>query len=213
MRALLLLALAAPAACAQSPVTLMPEGSSEGMFGIIAGQAWQREGSKERASFVAPYFSMQWSNGAFVEGASAGWRLSDDPSLQYGAWIGMQDKAVRGSGSQLAPGAFAQWQVLHDVVLRGRMGVGGRDGQVRLDLSAMWLLPVNADHHLALSIASERATVSNHRLALHWDWRLGRRYTLASSLTGIRLAGSSATAPQVERRSSLAWSTALLYSF
>lgn len=205
------LVLAVPAALAQTAGALMPEGSREGRVGVFAGLNWKEPGSKERASFVFPYFSMQWSHGAFVEGTSAGWELSDDPGMQYGPLLTVRDTAT--GGSQLTPGAFARWSVLHDVVLHGRVGVGLRDGKPQAELAASWLLPLDADHHLTFSAATQSGGLSQHRLAMRWDWRLGRRYTLIGAVTGTRLAGGSAAALQAERRSGLAWSAGVVYSF
>ncbi|WP_431477644.1 hypothetical protein [Massilia eburnea] len=94
MRATVLLLLAvACQAKAQSPVTLMPEGSREGSVGLVYGEAWARRGSNARENFIYPWFSMQWSNGAFVEGLSAGWKLSDEPHFQYGPMVGFSNRA------------------------------------------------------------------------------------------------------------------------
>lgn len=214
MRAAVLFVLAlAGQASAQSPVTLMPEGSREGSIGLAYGEAWARRGSNARQAFVYPWFSMAWSNGAFVEGLSAGWRLSEDQHFQYGPVLAFSNRAQGVGGSQLAPGGFLQWRVLHDVELLALTGVGTRDGDVKADLALNWINPLNADHTLVLHAASGKDGVRTNRLGARWHWRLGRRHTLVSSVTGIRLAGSAAHTPDVERRSSVAWSTALMYSF
>lgn len=214
MRATILLLLAvACQAKAQSPVTLMPEGSREGSVGLVYGEAWARRGSNARENFVYPWFSMQWSNGAFVEGLSAGWKLSDEPHFQYGPMVGFSNRAQGAGGTQLAPGGFVQWRVLHDVEVVAQAGVGARDGKVKAELAVNWINPLNADHTLMLQAATGEDDGWSNRLGARWHWRLGRRQTLVGSVTGIRLAGSSAHAPGIERCSSVAWSTALLYSF
>lgn len=207
-----LMALACDAG-AQSPVTLMPEGSREGAVGLLVGETWKAQGSSERQALASPYFSMQWSSGAFVEGLSAGWKLSTDQHFQYGPVLAFGDKARGEGGSQLAPGAFLQWRVLHDLELVGRAGVGSQDGQVQAHLAANWIYPLNTDHTLVLHAGTEHSATRSNRLGARWAWRLGRRHTLVGSVTGIRLAGSAARAPGVERRSTLLWWSGLFYSF
>lgn len=155
MRATVLLLLAvACQAKAQSPVTLMPEGSREGSVGLVYGEAWARRGSNARENFIYPWFSMQWSNGAFVEGLSAGWKLSDEPHFQYGPMVGFSNRAQGAGGTQLAPGGFVQWRVLHDVEVVAQAGVGARDGKVKAELAVNWINPLNADHTLMLQAAT-----------------------------------------------------------
>lgn len=214
MRALLVLVLAAAGqACAQSPVTLMPEGSREGVAGVAYGQGWERSGSRQRQAFVQPLFYMQWSSGAFIEGLSAGWKLSDEPHFQYGPILAFKNRADGASGAQPAPGAFLQWRVLHDVELSATSGIGVRDGRLKGQLALSWFNPLDGDHTLVLQAATEKEEAWSNRLSARWYWRLGRRHSLMNSVSGIRLTGSSARAPDVERRSSVVWSTALLYSF
>ncbi|MYN04729.1 hypothetical protein GTP41_21785 [Pseudoduganella sp. DS3] len=208
-----LLLAAAGQAGAQSPVTLMPEGSREGSFGFAYGEAWTRQGSNTRETSVYPWLSMAWSNGAFVEGLSAGWKLSEDQHLQYGPLLSFSRRAQGVGGTQPTPGAFVQWRVLHDVELVALTGVGVRDGAVKAELALNWFYPVDADHTMVLQAATAKDELWSNRLGARWYWRLGRRHTLMTSVTGIRLAGSSAHAPGVERRSSVAWSAGLLYSF
>lgn len=210
----LLLMLALPlAASAQSPVSLMPEGSREGNFGLAYVEAWERVGSNTRQGSVYPWFSMAWSNGVFIEGASVGWRLSEDQHFQYGPIFSLSNRAHRTGGSQPMPGGFLQWRLLHDLELVAFTGVGLRDGAVKAELALNWFYALDADHTLALQAASAKDALRSNRLGAHWYWRLGRRHTLMTAVSGTRLAGSSAQAPGVERRSSTAWSAALLYSF
>lgn len=198
---------------AQSPVTLMPEGSSEGRFGLAYGEAWKRQGSSTREASLYPWFSMAWSNGLFVEGLAAGWKLSEDQHFQYGPILSFSDRACGAGGTQATPGAFLQWRLLHDLELVALTGVGARDGNVKAELALNWSTALNADHTLGLQAATIRDEAWSNQLGARWYWRLGRRHTLMGGVTGMRLAGSSAHAPGVERRSSVAWSTGLLYSF
>lgn len=209
---LLLLALAGHAA-AQSPVTLMPQGSRESMVGLAYGEAWTRQGRNERQPFLFPFFSVRWSNGAFIEGLSGGWMLSSDPLFQFGPILAVRGRAQGAGGAQLAPGGFLQWRVLHDLQLSARTGIGVSDGRLQAELAAEWFAPLSADHTLALRAATVRDGLWSNQLGARWHWRLGHGYTLVNSVTGIRLAGSSARAPGVERRSSVAWSSALLVEF
>jgi len=210
----LLSALAAPGrASAQSPITLMPEGSREGLVGVAYGEAWSRRGSNTRQAYVFPMFYMQWSSGAFIEGLSAGWKLSDEPHFQYGPILAVSSRAQGARGSQPTAGGFVQWRVLHDVEFLALTGVGARDGDVKAELALNWINTLDGDHTLVLQAATVKDEARSNRLGARWHWRLGRRHSLMTSVSGIRLAGSSAHAPGVERRSSVAWSVGLLYSF
>ena len=87
-----LLALALAGACgvaaAQTPATNpMPDGSRDMYVGLSAVSAPRYEGGRERRVSALPVLQVQWSNGIFVSGQSAGMHLSDQPAVEYGPLI------------------------------------------------------------------------------------------------------------------------------
>lgn len=72
-------------AAAQTPATNpMPDGSRDMYIGLGAGAVPEYEGSKDRKIAALPVLQIQWSNGIFVSGMSAGMHLSERPTLEFG---------------------------------------------------------------------------------------------------------------------------------
>jgi outer membrane scaffolding protein for murein synthesis (MipA/OmpV family) len=81
----LVLAVSGSAASAQTPTTNpMPDGSRDMYVGLGAVSAPRYEGADSRKVSALPVLQVQWSNGVFVSGMSAGMHLSDRPTLEYG---------------------------------------------------------------------------------------------------------------------------------
>jgi outer membrane protein len=88
------LALAMAGACsaahAQTPATNpMPDGSRDLYVGLGAQHVPRYEGSSERRTTALPVVQMQWSNGLFVSGMSAGMHLSSSPSVEVGPLVAL----------------------------------------------------------------------------------------------------------------------------
>jgi outer membrane protein len=88
------LALALAGACgvaaAQTPATNpMPDGSRDMYVGLGAVSAPRYEGGRERRVSALPVLQVQWSNGIFVSGQSAGMHLSDQPAVEYGPLVAL----------------------------------------------------------------------------------------------------------------------------
>ncbi|RSZ57195.1 MipA/OmpV family protein [Massilia atriviolacea] len=99
----LVLAGAVPAAWAQTPASNpMPDGSSDMYVGLGAVSAPRYQGSGERRVTALPLVQVQWSNGVFVSGMSAGMHLSSNPVLEYGPLLTlMARRSEVGDGHQL----------------------------------------------------------------------------------------------------------------
>lgn len=70
---------------AQTPSrNLMPDGSYDSYvgLGVISRAVYEGSGNTKRA--LLPAFQMEWSNGFYIAGMSAGWHLSDSPQYEYG---------------------------------------------------------------------------------------------------------------------------------
>lgn len=105
MNKLLLLALAglSGAACAQTPaVNPMPDGSQDMYVGLGVQSRPRYEGAESQKGGALPVLQMEWSNGLFISGMSAGWHLSRQPTLEYGPLLSLQPgRDARGSSGDL----------------------------------------------------------------------------------------------------------------
>jgi outer membrane scaffolding protein for murein synthesis (MipA/OmpV family) len=144
------LTLACAGALAQSPVTMMPEGTKSVSVGVALGSTPRAEGSRARSTFLVPHFSVLWSNGVFIEGLSLGLHLSRTPHLQYGPKLFFDMGAQRadhfgGRGKKrLVPGAFLNYQPFSRVSLNSSFHYGATpegDG-VLASASAHYFFPV-----------------------------------------------------------------------
>lgn len=93
MNKLLFLALsgACGATWAQTPTTNpMPDGSRDMYVGLGVQSAPRWDGTGSRKVSALPVLQVQWSNGLFISGMSAGMHLSDDPTFEYGPLLAVQ---------------------------------------------------------------------------------------------------------------------------
>jgi len=98
----LALAVLSGSAAAQTPATNpMPDGSRDMYVGLGLVSAARYEGARHSERKALPVLQVQWSNGVFVSGMSAGMHLSRDPRLEYGPLVELQrrrDDAGLGGG-------------------------------------------------------------------------------------------------------------------
>ena len=81
----LALAAASTAASAQTPATNpMPDGSRDMYAGLGAISRPRYEGADSQKVSALPVLQVQWSNGLFISGMSAGMHLSNRPTVEYG---------------------------------------------------------------------------------------------------------------------------------
>lgn len=93
MNKLLFLALCAACGttCAQTPATNpMPDGSRDMYVGLGVQSAPRWDGTGSRKVSALPVLQVQWSNGLFISGMSAGMHLSTDPVVEYGPLLAVQ---------------------------------------------------------------------------------------------------------------------------
>lgn len=103
MKKLLALALALAGVCgavsAQTPATNpMPDGSHDMYIGLGVVSEPVYDGARERRERALPVLQLEWSNGMFVSGLSAGMHLSGQPSMEFGPLLGLQ-RARSASGN------------------------------------------------------------------------------------------------------------------
>ena len=89
----LVLAAACGAASAQTPANNpMPDGSRDMYVGLGVVSTPEWDGARARKERALPLLQVQWSNGVFVSGMSAGMHLSDRPSVEYGPLVTLLPK-------------------------------------------------------------------------------------------------------------------------
>ncbi|MES2151050.1 MAG: MipA/OmpV family protein [Pseudomonadota bacterium] len=95
MEKLLVLALAGACASAgaQTPsANPMPDGSRDMYVGLGAVSTPRYEGAQARHVAALPVLQVEWSNGMFVSGMSAGMHWSNQPVLEYGPLLAVQPR-------------------------------------------------------------------------------------------------------------------------
>ena len=89
----LVLAVSGSAASAQTPATNpMPDGSRDMYAGLGVVSAPRYEGADSRKTRALPVLQVQWSNGVFVSGMSAGMHLSASPTVEYGPLLAVHPR-------------------------------------------------------------------------------------------------------------------------
>ncbi|MFS2215483.1 MipA/OmpV family protein [Telluria sp. Tellsp104] len=105
-----LLFLALGAACgtawAQTPATNpMPDGSRDMYVGLGVQSAPRWDGTGSRKVSALPVLQVQWSNGLFISGMSAGMHLTDSPTFEYGPLVAVQPGRDETGTGQTVDGA------------------------------------------------------------------------------------------------------------
>lgn len=112
----LVLAVSGSAASAQTPTTNpMPDGSRDmyAGLGVVSGPRY--EGAEHSKQRVLPVLQVQWSNGVFVSGMSAGIHLSRQPLVEFGPLLNLHPRrtesglsggvgTVEATGTSVMPG-------------------------------------------------------------------------------------------------------------
>jgi outer membrane protein len=129
-------ALASGSALAQTPaLNLMPDGSRDMYVGLGVQSAPRYEGTGSRRVSALPVLQVEWSNGIFVSGMSAGMHLSSSPTVEYGPLLAIQpgrDESGTGLGpdgvgtSGIAPMAPGQRTIIPTGRLAGMDEIGAR---------------------------------------------------------------------------------------
>ena len=102
------LAVACSLAGAQTPANNpMPDGSRDLYLGLGAISQPTFSGSAERRVRALPLVQLEWSNGVFISGTSAGMHLSPQAGLEYGPLVALQPKRTQsgtgGNGGGVTP--------------------------------------------------------------------------------------------------------------
>lgn len=116
----LLSTCAADAMAAETPsANPMPDGSRDMYIGVGAMSAPRYEGASSTRPQALPVMQIQWSNGVFVSGMSAGLHLSDRPDLEWGPLLALQPRRTPSGNA---------------AVLGGTSGSDGNNGIIGMPL-------------------------------------------------------------------------------
>jgi outer membrane scaffolding protein for murein synthesis (MipA/OmpV family) len=219
---------------AQSPTTLMPEGSRDASIGAMFGSRPASEGSRERTRVLFPLLRVRWSNGVFVENFSAGMQLSRDSHVRYGPLLMLGGDEAREPGERnerrLLVGGFARYSLLHNlrvdaIALHGGARGGGGN---QLQLAARtWtqLAPYhNGSFEVGVDVADGRymhshfgdtasAGVKGVFVGASWHWRVNRKYELHTGFRFSELSDNVGASRFVETRGGTQLLSGLVYGF
>jgi MipA family protein len=91
------------AASAQTPAAnLMPDGSHDLYIGLGAESRATYPGARETSVTALPVLQIEWSNGAFIAGTSAGMHLSDQAQQEYGPLLMLEGRRSPNGASTAA---------------------------------------------------------------------------------------------------------------
>ncbi|NHZ90576.1 hypothetical protein F2P45_16350 [Massilia sp. CCM 8733] len=242
----LLAAISVPAA-AQSPTTQMPEGTTDIDLSLIAALVPVSEGRSGMKAIVLPSISAQWSNGVFAAPGELGMQLSEDPMLKFGPLLTYGTRSRRADDRNdklrfgIEAGAFAGYQLAHNIGFRSSLLYGGGDDRkgVRLNLGGNYGLRLGTHQSLNAGVGMDvvnhaymqsifgispkqaargrrqayqaRAGIKDIYLSLRWNVELSTKYSLGSGVTVSRLMGSAADSPLTDSPHNAAVFTALTY--
>jgi outer membrane scaffolding protein for murein synthesis (MipA/OmpV family) len=136
-----LLFLALSAACgttwAQTPAANpMPDGSRDMYVGLGVQSAPRWDGTGSRKVSALPVLQIEWSNGLFISGMSAGMHLSNNPTFEYGPLVAVQPGRDDTGTGRTIDGASTWGTTLigpvPDPIDKRSKGVTGLDGMDRI---------------------------------------------------------------------------------
>lgn len=130
----LALAAASTAASAQTPATNpMPDGSRDMYAGLGAVSRPRYEGADKHKVSALPVLQVQWSNGFFISGMSAGMHLSDRPTVEYGPLLTVHPNRDESGSGKIVDGVGVSTSPLVEFMRRGNRLAGMEDVSTRLE--------------------------------------------------------------------------------
>lgn len=130
----LALVAASTAASAQTPATNpMPDGSRDMYAGLGAVARPRYEGADNHKVSALPVLQVQWSNGFFISGMSAGMHLSDRPTVEYGPLLTVHPNRDESGSGKIVDGVGVSTSPLVEFMRRGNRLAGMQDVSTRLE--------------------------------------------------------------------------------
>lgn len=174
----LVLAVSGSAASAQTPTTNpMPDGSRDMYAGLGIVSAPRYDGADRRKVSALPVLQVQWSNGVFVSGMSAGMHLSGSPTAEYGPLLAIHPRrSESGFGGRIGDfqGATLLPTSVRETMSRTNRLAGMDEIKARPELGGFFNYYVTPEWRLTSSLLAGagndrhgvRAEVGIQRLAL-----------------------------------------------
>ena len=130
----LALAAASTAAGAQTPATNpMPDGSRDMYAGLGVVSRPRYEGADNNKVSALPVLQVQWSNGVFISGLSAGMHLSNRPTVEYGPLLTVHPNRDESGSGRIVGGVEVSTAPLAEFMRRGNRLAGMQDVSTRLE--------------------------------------------------------------------------------
>ena len=143
-------------AFAQTPAAnWMPDGSKDLYVGLGIESQARYEGSSDQRTQAAPAIQMQWSNGVFWSGLSAGMHLSTQPGIEYGPLVaidpGRSHASIQILGTNVTAGPPASTPFVSRAVVPGdRLDVS--DTGVRVEYGGFFNYYLNGSTRIATNL-------------------------------------------------------------
>jgi len=134
----------------QTPAqNLMPDGSYDMYLGLGAVLRPSYEGAKKNKLAALPVMQVQWSNGAFLSGMSAGWHVSEQPQRDFGPLIMLEpSRSPSGLSNSIDPPRYFQNAGIGaeaDSSKTSNKLIGLENIQVRLLYGGFYHLPLSSN--------------------------------------------------------------------
>jgi outer membrane scaffolding protein for murein synthesis (MipA/OmpV family) len=141
---------------AQTPaVNPMPDGSRDMYAGLGVQSGPRYEGAASRKLSALPVLQIEWSNGIFISGMSAGMHLSRSPTAEYGPLLALQPGRDE-AGTSTEVGGVEGFQGLGPSLGQKTLvttGLGGMDEiGARLQLGGFYNVYLNPQWRLTSSL-------------------------------------------------------------
>jgi outer membrane protein len=133
---------------AQTPTqNLMPDGSYDTYLGLGVVLRPSYEGAEKYKRALLPVMQVQWSNGAFISGMSAGWHLSQQPQQDFGPLIMLEpSRSPSGLSNSIDPPRNLQSSIVgseFDAAKTSNKLIGLDNIQARLLVGAFYHYPLS----------------------------------------------------------------------
>ena len=166
----------AGSASAQTPTTNpMPDGSRDMYAGLGAVSRPRYEGADSSVVRALPVLQVQWSNGVFISGMTAGMHLSDRPTVEYGPLLSVHpDRDEAGAGNEVGATAWAFPSVMPAQRAGSARLTGMRDIRTRVEggaflnyyLAPEWRLTSSVLYGAGIERNGARMELGVQRLAI-----------------------------------------------
>lgn len=165
---------------AQSPSrNLMPDGSFDSYIGMGVISRPNYEGSEKSKRAVMPALQVEWSNGLYLAGMTAGWHLSETPNMEFGPLLQIEPgRTPSGVGNSIDAPRYQTSSVMGPdlkIVARELNRLDGMtDIKTRLLAGGFYHFKINENLRLSNTLLYG---AGNDKKGLRWSSDLSYRFT------------------------------------